>query len=366
MSTRSIPVTLVSGFAGAGKSVLVENLKRALEIRRPSFIYNDGESDLIEKVETAVDMEGADLIVVENICHLEPYAVADFLAGGDEGRPPPKKVRLDTLVTVVDASTLIRDLLGSQDLLETLTDCDPEDDRTVGEVLIEQIEFADVLILNKMDLVSRAELRRAEALLARLNPRARILPAIFGRVPSQEVIGTQLFDFEKTDEGAGWLAELDGLFNDTEASDGVSSFTYIERRPFHPLRFNELLGDMHVKGLVRAKGSIWVASRHHEIGIWSYAGGASMLNYGGAWFAATPARDWPTDERERAEIMSEWVPPFGDRRQEIAFIGIDMDEREIRDRLNECLLTSREMRDGPDGWFSMPDPLPDWHVSENT
>ena len=346
--------------------MLVENLKRALEIRRPSFIYNDGYSDLIEKVENAIDMEGADLIVVENMCLLEPYSVADLLAGGDDRRPPPKNIRLDTMVTVVDASTLVSDLLGSKDVIEVVPDADPEDDRTVAEVMIEQIEFADVLVLNKMDVVNRLELRRAEALLERLNPRAKILPAIFGRVPSQEIIETRLFDFENTDEGAGWLAELDGLFSDSVDSEGVSSFTYIERRPFHPFRFNELLGDFHVKGLVRAKGSIWVASRHNEIGIWSYAGGASLLNYGGAWFAATPARDWPTDERERAEIMSEWVPPFGDRRQEIAFIGIDMDEQEIRERLDECLLTSREMRDGPDAWFSMPDPLPDWHVSENT
>lgn len=367
MAKRVVPVILVSGFAGTGKSSLIDNLKRVLQIRRPSYIHYGGESNLIEAIETAVDMEQADVIVIEAICHLEPFVVADLLVGGDEDQPPPRNIKVDTLVTVVDAASFLKEVLGTQDLNEVVVgDCDPEDDRTVAEVLIEQVEFADVIVLNKMDLVSRVELRRVEALLTRLNPRARILPAILGRVPAEEIIETSLFDLEETDDGAGWLAELDGLFDEAESTDGVSSFTYVERRPFHPLRFNELLGDFQVKGLVRAKGSIWVASRHHEIGHWAYTGGASILNYGGAWYAATPAREWPTDERERAEIMSEWVPPFGDRRQEIAFIGIEMDENEIRERLNECLLTAQEMKNGPEGWFSMPDPLPDWHVSENT
>ena len=222
MATRSVPVTLVSGFLGAGKTAFIESLKRSLQVRRPAFLHFDGQSDLIEMVENAVEMDGADVIVIEAVCHLEPFFVADLLAGGDESQPPPKGIRVDTLVTVVDASRFISDALGARDIVESVNDCDPDDDRTVTEILVEQVEFADVVVLNKMDLVSRAELRRVEALLARLNPRARVLPAVLGRVPAEEVIGTGLFDFDETDDGAGWLAELDGLFEETEASEGVS------------------------------------------------------------------------------------------------------------------------------------------------
>ncbi|MEK7357398.1 MAG: GTP-binding protein, partial [Bdellovibrionota bacterium] len=239
---------------------------------------------------------------------------------------------------------------------------DEEDDRMLSELLLEQIEFADVLVLNKTDLVSTEDADSQEALLVRLNPRARVFRCERGRVPSRDLIETGHFELDDTDDGVGWLAELSGDFPSHEGGFGVSSFTVIEHRPFHPIRFNELLNSFDVAGLIRAKGSVWVASRHHEIGIWSLAGKASLLTYGGAWFAATPAREWPPDERERAEIMKGWVPPFGDRRQEIAFIGLRMNEAEIRERLRECLLTPEEMKAGPEGWFTIPDPLPDWHT----
>lgn len=365
MASISVPVTLVSGFSEVGKTSVVEHLRRSLRARRPAFIYFDGESDLLEQIESAIEMDGADLVVIEAACHLEPFAVVELLEEGEPGRLPPKGLRVDTLVTVLDANRLVEEVLGIQDMRERVANCEPEDERTVAEVLIEQIEFADVLVINKINLVDEGSLLKVEALAGRLNPRARLIRAVDGRVRSEDVIATGLFDIEDTDDGAGWLAELEGFFDEIGEVESVASFTYVERRPFHPLRFNEMLADFQVKGLVRAKGTIWVASRHHEIGIWSYAGGASLLSYGGAWFAATPAREWPRDERERADIMSEWAPPFGDRRQEIAFIGIGLSECEVRERVDECLLTADEMKDGPDSWFSIPDPLPDWHVEAN-
>lgn len=362
MATRRVPVTLISGYAGAGKSTVVEQLRKKLRSRRAAFLQDPGDGDLYEEIERAVDMEGADLLVIECACHMEPFFVAEDLEVGTDDTPPPAGIRIDTAVTVIDASSFLRDCVNASDIGDVVEDCDLEDERTVAEILVEQVEFADVIIINKFDLVNGETLARTEALLERLNPRARRLVAIQGEVSPQELVGTGLFDMTETDEGAGWLAQLSGDFDGVGAIDGVTSFTYTERRPLHPIRFNELLADFDMPGLVRAKGSLWVASRHSEIGVWSLAGRASTLSYGGAWFAATPAREWPQSEQERADIMTEWVAPFGDRRQEIAFIGIDMDEGEIRDRLNECLLTAHEMKDGPDGWYLIPDPLPDWHV----
>jgi G3E family GTPase len=366
MFNRSVPATLISGFLGAGKTAVVDHLRRSLKARRAVFLHDSGENELFTEVEEAIQMQGADLIVIECTCHMEPYFAAEALTDGVDDEetvePPPKGLRVDTLVTVVNAEEFLADILGARDLVEIIKDCEPGDDRTVSEILVEQVEFSDVIILNKIDLVEAKALARAEALLERLNPRAKILRSVKGEVDPVEIVGTGLFDMEETDDGAGWLTELNGGFDGIGVVEGVSSFTYIERRPFHPTRFNELLGSFDIEGLVRVKGSIWVASRHHEIGVWSLAGRASTLSYGGAWFAATPTRDWPEDERERAEIMMEWVPPFGDRRQEIAFIGIDMDEQAIRARLDNCILKSEEMKDAPDTWFLLEDPMPDWHV----
>jgi G3E family GTPase len=357
-----VPVTLVAGFQGSGKTTLIEALKNRMRSQRVATLKDDGEIDLFAEIEQALEVQAADVVLVECAANLEPYFVAEQLVYGDEMSGPPDGMKVDTAVTVVDTSTFLRQMRSEGELLDLDLAFDEEDDRMVAELLIEQIEFADVIVLNKIDRVEKEELAQVESFIERLNPRAKILPTTQGEIAPDEVVDTGYFDFEDTDDGAGWLAELRGDFAESEAAKGVKSFTFSERRPFHPIRFNELLSDLSVKGLVRAKGYVWVATRHHEIGIWSVVGQSSLLTYGGAWFAATPAREWPRDERERAEIMKEWTPPFGDRRQEIAFIGIAMDEAEIKERLRECLLTYNEMKDGPDSWFSIPDPLPDWHV----
>lgn len=357
----SIPITVVTGFKGVGKSTLIEHVQKSIKDRKLGILQDDGEVNLFDEIENSID-QGVTGLFIECTANLEPYFVAEHLVEGDDSGPPPAGIHVDTLVTVIDATSVLRYLTESIELNELDLSFDEEDDRLVSELLIEQIEFADVIVINKIDRVSIDRTNQLEALFARLNPRARILRAEQGRVSPRDVFETGSFDLVETDDGAGWLAELSGDFPDNDGGHGVSSFTFMERRPFHPIRFNELLADLQLKGVVRAKGYVWVASRHHEIGVWSLAGHATLLTYGGAWFAATPAREWPKDGNERMEIMKEWVPPFGDRRQEIAFIGVDMHEAEIRERLKECLLTSSEMKNGPDGWFALPDPLPDWHV----
>jgi G3E family GTPase len=362
---RSIPITLISGFSGSGKSSLVRHLLKNKSTRL-AIVEDDGEKDLFTEIEVAAEMQAADAIVIECAANLEPFFIAEHLTEGDDENPPAQGVHVDTLVTVVDAANALKDLYGASPLQDRELAFDNEDDRSVAELMIEQIEFADVLILNKIDLVSDERALELEALLTRLNPRAKILRAEYGRVNAKEVIATDSFDLEETDDGAGWLFELSGDFRDGDGGHGVTSFTFLDRRPFHPVRFNELLKDFTARGLVRAKGSVWVASRHAEIGVWSLAGRASLLTYGGRWFAATAFREWPQDERERIEIMQDWMAPFGDRRQEIAFIGLRMSEAEIRARLEACLLTPSEMEGAPDSWNALPDPLPDWHTDEES
>jgi len=356
-------MTLISGFKGAGKTSVLRHLRKA-KPARIAFVEDDGEKDLFNEIEEAAQIEAADAIVIECTANLEPFFIAEHLIEGDEENPPAQGVHVDTLVTVVDASTVLKDLYGAGTLQDRDLAFDDEDDRSVAELLIEQIEFADVLILNKIDLVSGERADELESLLVRLNPRARVLRAEHGRVAAREIVATGAFDVEETDDGAGWLFELSGDFRDSEGGHGVSSFTFLDRRPFHPARFNELLKDFTARGLVRAKGYVWVASRHSEIGIWSLSGRASLLTYGGKWFAATPMREWPTDERERLEIMQDWMAPFGDRRQEIAFIGLHMSEAEIRSRLEACLVTPTETQGAPDSWSALQDPLPDWHTED--
>lgn len=357
------PITLISGFRGTGKSSVIQQLKREAGSLRLTVLHDDGAKDLTREIEEAVEVGAADAILIECAANLEPFFVAEHLSEGDDESPPPAGIRVDTLVTVVDASTFLADLTGTASVHDRELAFDEEDDRSIAELLIEQIEFADVLILNKMDLVTTERADELEALLVRLNPRAKILRTERGRVPKGEVLKTHRFDRDSTDDGAGWLYELSGEFRDNEGGFGVSSFTFLERRPFHPERFESLIENFAVRGLVRAKGYVWVASRHSEIGIWSLAGRTSLLTYGGLWFAATPLREWPSDERERLEIMQDWTAPFGDRRQEIAFIGLKMSESEIRSRLQACLLTSDEMKDAPDSWTRLRDPLPDWHTN---
>lgn len=362
----TVPLTVVSGFEGVGKSSLIHYLIETCRDRKITVLHDNGDKDILTEIEGSLVGEPPDVVLIHCAAGLLPEAIAEYLKEGEGRSFLPEAVTIDTLVTVVSAPDFLNQCMDSTELLTKGLTFDTDDDRVVAEVVVEQVEYADVLVINKIDLVDDEELTRVEALLYRLNPRAVQLRAQSGKVLPENVIETGLFDSEEIEEEAGWIAELHGDFDDLEQHQGVSSFTFFERRPFHPIRFNELLAEFSAKGLVRIKGLIWVATRHNEVGIWSYAGQASLLLYGGAWYAATPAKDWPTDGDTRLAIMQDWAPPFGDRRQEIAIIGIDMDESEIKDRLEECLLSSQEMKNGPESWSLWPDPLPDWHSDSDS
>lgn len=383
MARNQTPIVLVFGGGSVGKTTVIHHLLSQFPESRVSLVRDEGNWSRKDVLVELSAGESPGLVVMECAAALEPFAVVEDLGARndrakddrhfrDEKKDDVKgevRFRIRAVVTVVDASRFFADARSKEPLRQARRwrpeSVEPsgvsDDDRTVSEVLLDQVEYADAIVINKSNLISGARLEQLSALLHRLNPRAIRLVSEDGYVPFHELAGAELFDSEHADEGAGWLAELRGDFDDMLAIRRVSSFTWLERRPFHPLRLNELLVDFQAKGLFRAKGLIWIATRHHEVGILSIAGRSqAVLNRGGFWYAATPARDWPEDPGIRAEIMEQWALPYGDRRQELAFIGIDMDQKFIRECFEDCLLTYAEMKEGPDLWRLIPDPLPDW------
>jgi G3E family GTPase len=234
-----------------------------------------------------------------------------------------------------------------------------EDERTVVDLLIEQIEFCDVIVLNKLDLIDDSERDRLMAILQSLNPRAKIEIATFGEVPLDRVLNTRLFDLEEAAKAPGWLSELRGEHVPETDEYGIGSFVWRARRPMHPQRFWDLVNS-EWPGVVRSKGFFWLASRPAHAGSWSQAGAVCRHGAAGLWWAAVPKAHWPTDPESLQFIEESWHADVGDARQELVLIGIDMDEAALRRRLDACLLTDAEMSDGPQIWGGYVDPFPAW------
>jgi len=229
----------------------------------------------------------------------------------------------------------------------------------VADLLIDQVEFANVIVLNKCDLVDDAQLATIEGLLEQLNPYARKIRSHFGRLPLADVLGTGRFDFEIARQSRGWQLALRGDGASEVEEYGVSSFVYRARTPFHPQRFYDRLSQDWT-GVLRSKGFFWLASRLDKIGVWSQAGRVARLDVGGTWWAATPREQWPDDEHVQRAIQLRWDPEVGDCRQELVFIGIGIDEIALYDSLQACLLTENELERGPASWADYSDPFPAW------